>query len=110
MKYEGMNRGSTNTGANVSPVSRSMVYSTNTPNSSPPGAVQKNAPSPPGGASVPFNNTPNLNRSVHGATVPLMAEYPSREPAEVGPLSIDMMNTGPNASGMTPTQGTASKR
>lgn len=112
MKYEGMNRGSTNTGANVSVGGlKGMLNGRQTgPNNTPAGNVQTRAPMAPGGASVPFNNTPNLNRSVHGATVPLMAEYPSREPAEVGPLNIDMMNTGPNASGMTPTQGTASKR
>jgi hypothetical protein len=110
MANEGMNRGSTNTGASVSPVSRSAIYRTNTPNSSPPGAVQKSAPSAPGGPSVPFNNTPNLNSRVHGATVPLMAEYPNSGPAEVGPLRIDTMDTGPNSSGMRPLQGSASKR
>lgn len=104
------NRGSTNSGASVSPVSRSMIYSTGTPNSSPPGVLQKNAPSAPTGPSVPFNNTRNENPSVHGATVPLMADYPTSGPAEVGRLSVDISDTGPNSSGMRPLQGSASKR
>jgi hypothetical protein len=122
--YEGMNRGSTNTGAKVSVdgLMGKINGGDTGPNNTPAGNMQTRAPMAPGGAPVPYNNTPNLNPSVRGATAPTLStpggdgsvahtfNYPSGPPAEVGPMPIDMMDYGPNSSGMRPLQGTASKR
>lgn len=111
-------------GARVSPVSKSTVESTGTPNSTGPRVLQKGNPPAraPSGASVPFNNTPNENPVARGATTNNLTtpngagskahqfNYPTAQPQEVGPISIDMMDYGPNSSGMRPLQGTASKR